>query len=425
MGNRPSTEEQIIVMKSQAAHPNEGHASKRQRLSSSPENHDDNLVVTGSSTTTSLLSSPSLLNDNGRVTTASSMSLAIAANEEEVVTISAPGKVLTAGNNGDEYSGKWTNNRLVMAVTSDDVSNPTLPTMPTAVLLNILQYVDGDPDESGRYNHYHPDIHAFERTCRSFRHLLKDDAIWGTLFPDEYIGKDFDHPPTMREKTFLLASIRGIRKYQKRADDNILLEYLGGAVGVRRIVGLLLDEMKPVEVLPPLFLRGDAIMYLVEVIQGYMIDRLRKVMLLVIGNLRPGDGYPEVRDKDLCLLDELTLYSGSFRHHSSLGVIECNFLEHCRCSIAKNKHSCKRMCRPSIAGVHAKWTWPDHNFGQRGNTGSRRKAQNGQGARIHGWNSQDEWVCILDSFNRDTASHGCYCFIRLRHIRIRSTSNAT
>jgi hypothetical protein len=119
--------------------------------------------------------------------------------------------------------------------------------------------------------------------------------------------------------------------------------------------------MKPVEVLPPLFLRGDAIMYLVEVIQGYMIDRLRKVMLLVIGNLKPGDGYPEVRDKDLCLLDELTFYSGSFRHHSSLGVIECNFLEHCRCSIAKNKHSCKRVCRPSIAGEYADWTWPDHN----------------------------------------------------------------
>ena len=68
--------------------------------------------------------------------------------------------------NGEEYSGKRIGDRHVaMAVTLDDVSEPTLPTMPTAVLLNILQYVDGDPDESGRYNHYHPDILAFERTC--------------------------------------------------------------------------------------------------------------------------------------------------------------------------------------------------------------------------------------------------------------------
>jgi hypothetical protein len=164
----------------------------------------------------------------------------------------------------------------------------------------------------------------------------------------------------MREKAFLCVSFRRIRLYQ-RSDDNILLEYLGGAVGVRRIVGLLLDEMKPVGFLPPLFLRGDAIMYLVEVIQGHIIARLQKVNLLVIKSLSPGDGYPEVREKDLCLLDELTLYDGSFRQHSSLGVIECNFLEHCRCSIAKNKHSCTRVCRPSTAGEYADWTWPDHN----------------------------------------------------------------
>jgi len=274
-----------IVMKSQAAHPDEGHVAKRQRLS---------LEMTGSSTA-SLLSSPS----------------------------------------------------------TSCVSQPTLPTMPTPILLNILQYVDGDPDESGRYNHYHPDILAFERTCRSFHHLLKDDTIWGTLFPDEFRGKDFDHPPTMREKAFLCVSFRRIRNYQ-RSDDNILLEYLGGAVGVRRIVGLLLDEMKPVGVLPPLFLRGDAIMYLVEVIQGHIIARLHKVLLLVIGNLRPGDGYPEVREKDLRLLDGMTLTDDN------------SALAWARCSIAHNKHTCKRIFRlgvpinsGAVSGVD--WTWPDHN----------------------------------------------------------------
>ena len=70
--NRP---QQSIVMKSQAAHPDEEHVAKRQRLSSSPENHDDSLVETGLSASTSLLSSAS--------------------------------------------------------VTSDDISDPTLPTMPT------------------------------------------------------------------------------------------------------------------------------------------------------------------------------------------------------------------------------------------------------------------------------------------------------
>ena len=254
-----------------------------------------------------------------------------------------------------EMSGSSTASLLSSPSVTSCVSQPTLPTMPTAILLNILQYVDGDSDKR-----YHPDILAFERTCRSFHHLLKKDTIWGTLFPNECRGrKHFDHPPTMRDKTFLCASLRGIRKYQKNSYRvNILLRYLGGAVGVRRIVGLLLDAMNPLRVRPPLFLRGDAIEYLVEVIQGHTIARLQKVLLLVIRNLRPGDGYPEVTEKDFCLLDELTLYDDSFRHPSYLGELNCNALEHCRCSIANNKHSCKRMA--SLYG-EVWWTWPDHN----------------------------------------------------------------
>jgi hypothetical protein len=183
-----------------------------------------------------------------------------------------------------------------------------------------------------------------------------------------YRGKHFDHPPTMRDKTFLGVTLLAIRKHQK-SSNNILFEYLGGAVGVRRIVGLLLDEMNPLGYRPPLFLRGDAIEYLVEVIQGYMIARLQKVNLLVIRSLSPGDGYPEVREKDLRLLDELTLYGDLVNDlpssYDSLGVINYNALEQCRCSIAHNKHSCKRIYRLSInaaaiSGVD--WTWPDHNY---------------------------------------------------------------
>jgi hypothetical protein len=260
-----------------------------------------------------------------------------------------------------EMTGSSTTTSLLSSpsVTSC-VSQPTLPTMPTAILLNILQYVDGDPDtcyrlKSGHLCQYRPDILAFERTCRSFRHLLTDDAIWGTLFPDEYRGEHFDHPPTMREKTFLGITLLAIKLHQ-RSRDNILLEYLGGAVGVRRIVGLLLDEMNPLRDRPPLFLRGDAIEYLVEVIQGHIIARLQKVNLLVIRSLRHGDGYPEVRSNDLRLLDELTLYGDL----DSLGAIYVydNALEQCRCSIANNRHSCKRMASLDGEGW---WTWPDHN----------------------------------------------------------------
>jgi hypothetical protein len=147
----------------------------------------------------------------------------------------------------------------------------------------------------------------------------------------------------MRERAFLGVSFRGIRKYQ-RSPDNILLEYLGGADGFRQIVGLLLDEMNPLGDRPPLFLRGDAIEYLAEVIQGHMIGRLRKVNLFVVGNLRPGDGYPEVRDKDLRQLDVLTLLDDD------------TWFE--RCSISHNRHVCRKM-----AALHGEvwWTWPDHN----------------------------------------------------------------
>ena len=95
-------------------------------------------------------------------------------------------------------------------------------------------------------------------------------------------------------------------------------------------------------------------MYLVEVIQGHIIARLHKVLLLVIGNLRPGDGYPEVREKDLRLLDGMTLTDDN------------SALAWARCSIAHNKHTCKRIFRlgvpinsGAVSGVD--WTWPDHN----------------------------------------------------------------
>ena len=143
-------------------------------------------------------------------------------------------------------------------------------------------------------------------------------------------------------------SLRGIRKYQKQ-DKNILLEYLGGADGVRRAVALLLKKMDPGGITCDtegncidrgqykVVLRGDTIEYLTEIIQSHIITRLEKAHRIAIDKLRPGDGYPQITATDLRLLDALD-----------------HDLTHC--SIAQGRHACR-----TVKCAHTEWMWPLDN----------------------------------------------------------------
>jgi hypothetical protein len=218
---------------------------------------------------------------------------------------------------------------------------PNLDTMPGEVSLRIIQYVD---DEN------HRDILALERTCRAFWILLKDDKHWDAIASTR--SGEFQYPPTSRERAFLWMSLRNIRKFQK-GGDNLVLEYLGEADGIRRLMGLLLDAMKPpgIDRLIPI-IRGDAIEYLTEVIQCNAIYRMQKALTLVVGTLRPGDGYPTITAKDLRLLD------GLFHATPDGG----NGYLHC--SVVDKVHVCDRVFSANGGddpNIHQRWKWPEHD----------------------------------------------------------------
>ena len=114
-----------------------------------------------------------------------------------------------------------------------------------------------------------------------------------------------------------------MHKWQK-GSDNIILHYLGGADGLRRVVGEMLQRMRrtslPGENASLAFkcvLRGDTIAYLAEVVEEHMLTRLEKAHCMAIQYCRSGDGCPEVTAKELRLLDVLAQIGGD-RNSSSI-----------------------------------------------------------------------------------------------------------
>ena len=210
---------------------------------------------------------------------------------------------------------------------------PNLNTMPEEVLLRLLQYVDD--------THAHRNILALERTCRVFRTMLQDDNIWA-LFSQSQCDEheEYDYPPTNRDRAFLKMTIDNIQKYQDGA-DNLLLKYLGGVDGVRSLTGKLLEAMSnpdEYEDFPKrLCISGDAIEYLVEVIQCNVIDGLVRALLLAVEMLRSGDGYPIVTRRNVRLLGSC-------------------------CNIDLGYHVCTRMFRPMMSILDSSlWKWPEHD----------------------------------------------------------------
>ncbi|EJK49739.1 hypothetical protein THAOC_31352 [Thalassiosira oceanica] len=133
-----------------------------------------------------------------------------------------------------------------------------------------------------------------ERTCRSLRDLMRDGETWTELV----VGtKDVEFEratSSYRERVCILNTLRCIRKFQQ-STHNIILDCFGGAEGIRQAISSLLERMAShwINFVPPPSetdlhywaevrdkkpeFRGDTVFYLVEVIQAYMICRLKHV----------------------------------------------------------------------------------------------------------------------------------------------------
>ncbi|KAL9183364.1 hypothetical protein ACHAXT_005151 [Thalassiosira profunda] len=240
---------------------------------------------------------------------------------------------------GENESVVLANDGEAVIANRDDTEPPaTLSTMPQEVLVSILRLVGIGYDIL-------PSCLALEATCTSLRDAMGMDEIWRELFP--LFQLECENSTTKRETLFITKVLRNVRKYQK-STENLLLDVLGGADGVRRVVAELLARMRPdVGIIGQedkfkAVLRGDSVAYLVAVIESHVVTRLSKAHNIAIHKAQsPGAAYPQITSTTLQLLDAL------------LGEDESPWV----CSVARGSHG---NCIAKSFG----YEWPADNCGE-------------------------------------------------------------
>eukprot|EP00985_Skeletonema_marinoi_P032339 scaffold39111_cov126-Skeletonema_marinoi.AAC.5 len=249
----------------------------------------------------------------------------------------------------------------IVSMSLDTNSVPSLSIMPETVLLHIFSFVlkQQRPMFRDRSNDTLAVQLALEKTCRRFSALLGRDSTMKLL----YEGRpkvEFDYQvASEREEMFLQRAIGMIKHFQKRT-DTLICEYMGGADGVRNIVDRMLVKMKvprydsATYIGPPqfpengfkLFLRGDSVAYLTEVVEQHMVSRLNSAMKAALFRSNPPSShpYPMISPHDILFVDMI-------RVSEDLCVV-CP--QHARNEV----HSCSRLC---VGNSPKMWKWPDDN----------------------------------------------------------------
>ena len=270
-------------------------------------------------------------------------------------------------------------------VSAEDIS---LSTLPDTVLLHIFSFILSNdkvynPHDGyvGKYCREELEFQlqlALEKTCRRFSAFLGKDSTMRLLYPDLEEHLDFTYQvETMREKLFianalLIANaIRVANPYQStfpalaQGMSNQICKNMGGADGVRRLVDKVLMAMEqPCErqeayasfadiLRPPsfpengfkLFLRGDSIAYLTEVVEQHMVHRLNNVWTATLFRSSPKEShpYPMLCENDIEFVDSL--------RSADFGVFHS-------CRICSDRHCCTRLSFNDYPKI---WEWPEDN----------------------------------------------------------------
>jgi hypothetical protein len=277
------------------------------------------------------------------------------------------------------------------------LGDPSLSTMPDSVLLHTFSFIlskDGYRKEMGDSMTTQPDDYqgdkveslkkslrtqlALEKTCRRLHSLLGQDSSMSILYhlPQfNALNRKFSYQTeSLREELFIFTGLRLVVKYQKGCASNfrymnggyLICPYMGGANGLRRIIDKILVRMEqPVpdeadgldavlgqdgavmpQKFPPngfkLFLRGDSIAYLAEVVEQHMVDRLEAAMHAAIFRSKPeaSHPYPAVCPEDLAFVDVMR---GSFEKG---------------CVVGRHQKRCSML---SLGDSPKKWIWPENN----------------------------------------------------------------
>jgi len=248
----------------------------------------------------------------------------------------------------------------IVSMSLDTNSVPSLSIMPESVLLHIFSFAlkPQRPMFRDRSNDVLAVQLALEKTCRRFSALLGRDSTMKLLYEGR-LKVEYDYQVTSeREKMFLQHGLRMIRHFQKRS-DTLICEYMGGADGVRNIVDRMLVKMEvprydsATYIGPPqfpengfkLFLRGDSVAYLTEVVEQHMVSRLNSAMRAALFRSNPPSShpYPMICPHDILFVDTIRVSDdGAFN----------------LCVVGNEVHirSCSRLCAGNSPRM---WKW--HN----------------------------------------------------------------
>lgn len=239
----------------------------------------------------------------------------------------------------------------------------SLSSMPDSMLLHIFSFVLGRDKafiQEPRIDSLTTQL-ALEKTCHKFSALLVKDSTMRLFYQPREEDLEFDHRvENLREKLFIANGVRLIRRFQK-STDTLICEYMGGSNGVRRIIDSMLinleqpcDQILRCRILRPpqfpengfkLFLRGDSIAYLTEVIEQHMVYRLNSAMSAALFRSNPPSShpYPMVCKDDILFVDSIRT--------SDFGALDS-------CVVCRASHSCSRL---SLSESPKIWKWPDNN----------------------------------------------------------------
>ena len=260
-----------------------------------------------------------------------------------------------------------------------ETSNHTsLSTLPDTVLLNIFSFILSQnkpyiPLDDVREGYCREQLKlqlAIEKTCRRFSAFLGQDTTMRLLYQNLKLNLEFSYQvETMREKLFISNGLRMALEYQATPDspDNLICNYMGGADGVRCVIDKILMTMERqcdenvasargyyANILRPpafpengfkLFLRGDSIAYLTEVVEQHMVYRLNNAWTAALFRSNPKERhpYPMLCENDIMFVDAIcTSDFGTF--HS--------------CNIFSGRHCCRRL---SFSNSPEIWEWPEDN----------------------------------------------------------------
>lgn len=172
------------------------------------------------------------------------------------------------------------------------------------------------------------------------------------------------HVESEREKMFIQRGLGMIRYFQNWGDP-LLCNNMGGADGVRSVSDKMLIKMEQPRhdeapsMVPPqfpengfkLFLRGDSIAYLTEVIEQHMICRLNNACSAAMFRSNPPSShpYPMVRPNDLSFVDSIRTSDFGARHFCTVGPQD---------EPRNERHCCSRQ---SFSATPKMWKGPDDN----------------------------------------------------------------